>query len=126
MTITKPRRRVETVEYSRQYLHAGSLSWGFSFACDAAGTVDVAALQPAALENYRACVAGTNSTTDAGVRTYRHAYTHPAEGRCACRRIVVLDGDTRGEGIACDCGRLYNAGGQELAPRSQWDERGDY
>jgi len=35
--------------------------------------------------------------------------------------VVTLDGDRHGEGIDCKCGRVYNSGGQELAPREQWD-----
>jgi hypothetical protein len=43
--------------------------------------------------------------------------------KCACGcEVVSYLADT-----SCDnCGREYNAFGQELAPRSQWDEHGDY
>jgi hypothetical protein len=45
------------------------------------------------------------------------------EFKCTCGCFVVSYlADT-----SCDnCGREYNAFGQELAPRSQWDEHGDY
>jgi len=128
LTIIRPRRRDEIVEYSRVYRHnAGPAGAGFAFDCDYAGNVDTSRLAPTAAANYRACVLGLNDTTDEGVREYRRLYTQPAIGRCACGQAVTLDGDTRGEGIDCDCGRVYNGLGQELAPRSQWDDgRNDY
>jgi hypothetical protein len=45
------------------------------------------------------------------------------EFKCSCGCVVVSYlADT-----SCDnCGREYNSFGQELAPRSQWDEHGDY
>jgi hypothetical protein len=45
------------------------------------------------------------------------------EFKCVCGCVVVSYlADT-----SCDnCGREYNAFGQELAPRSQWEEREDY
>lgn len=51
-------------------------------------------------------------------------YTEPAVGRCHCGREVYLDGDY-GHGIDCECGRIFNMSGQELAPRSQWEDRWD-
>jgi hypothetical protein len=120
--LTKERRRVEGTAHDRVFDYVGHTGWGFSFACQADGTIK-GPLHPAAAENLAACLAGTNGTIDRGVRSYAYAYTVPAEGRCTCGAIVVLDGDTRGEGIDCDrCGRIYNSGGQELAPRSQWDD----
>jgi len=37
-----------------------------------------------------------------------------------CGRHVTLDYDN-GHGIDCECGRIYNGVGQELAPRATWD-----
>lgn len=45
----------------------------------------------------------------------------PAHGTCVCGREVYLEYDY-GHGIDCDCGRIYNQSGQELAPRSQWED----
>jgi hypothetical protein len=61
-----------------------------------------------------------------GVHTHTHTYVEPATGTCQCGRTVVLDGDYFGEGIDCECGRIYNMAGQELAPRSQWEENPYY
>lgn len=44
------------------------------------------------------------------------------EGECSqCNRTLVIE-DDNGEGWECECGQLYNLGGQELVPRSEWDE----
>lgn len=48
----------------------------------------------------------------------------PAHGTCTCGEEVWLDHDS-GHGIDCSCGRIYNQSGQELAPRSQWEDRWD-
>ena len=123
LTITRKRERITTTEYSRNFDWRGHTGWGFGFSSDADGNVDESKLAPEGLANYRACLNGTHDVVDRGVQVYTHSYTHPAEGRCVCRRLVVLDEDTRGEGIDCECGRIYNGVGQELAPRAQWEER---
>lgn len=58
------------------------------------------------------------------IETYQHTWMKPAEGKCPCGATVELDYD-HGHGIDCDCGRIYNMSGQELAPRSQWEDRWD-
>lgn len=55
---------------------------------------------------------------DRGVQEYRHSYTQPAVGECACGEHVDLGHFTN----TCECGRDYNMSGQLLAPRSQWGE----
>lgn len=51
-----------------------------------------------------------------------NTYTEPAVGLCPCGEEVYLENDY-GHGIDCECGRIYNGSGQELAPRSQWEDR---
>jgi hypothetical protein len=127
LTITKHGERVESVTYLRSFDYRGHTGWGFSFDCDEAGDVDIASMNPAAAENYHKCMNGEHDVVDRGVIACPHSYWSPAEGRCACGETVVLDGDTHGEGIDCECGRIYNRGGQLLAPRAQWHENGaDY
>lgn len=53
-----------------------------------------------------------------------NTYTQPAIGLCPCGEEIRLEGDY-GHGIDCECGRIYNGSGQELAPRSQWEDRWD-
>lgn len=43
------------------------------------------------------------------------------QGRCTCGRVIVVEYD-EGDGFDCECGRIYNLGGQELRPRSEWEE----
>ena len=54
------------------------------------------------------------------IQILRHRYKGvPALGQCSCGEEVLLSGFTN----TCDqCGKDYNLSGQELAPRSQWDE----
>jgi hypothetical protein len=54
------------------------------------------------------------------IEIVRHRYKGvPALGVCSCGTNVLLEGFTN----TCDnCGKDYNLGGQELAPRSQWGE----
>jgi hypothetical protein len=59
-----------------------------------------------------------------GYRFWDATWTEPATGTCPCGREVELYRDY-GHGIDCRCGRTYNMSGQELAPRSQWDDRYD-
>jgi hypothetical protein len=116
ITIVTERYTEDFVAYDRAFERTDGTG-GFGFTCDINGVVDEASMPAEARENYRKCLAGEFEVEDIGVRTYRWSYTHPATGRCACRRIVVLDGDA-----SCDCGRIYNQSGQELAHPSQWGE----
>ena len=43
------------------------------------------------------------------------------QGTCTCGRRITIEYDD-GMGYDCECGRIYNLGGQELRPRSQWEE----
>jgi hypothetical protein len=127
MNIISKRQRKTVVSYSHQFDWVGERNWGFGFDCDEAGKVDEAAMAPIGLANYRACLDGSmrgedgRAVVDRGIQCSTRTYMVPAVGQCACGRKVTLDGDTMGEGIDCACGRVYNAVGQELAPRSQWE-----
>jgi hypothetical protein len=121
LTIIKRRERIEQVTYDRYFERVDLPGAGFGFDCREDGTL-LPFKHQASADNYKACAMGEVNVIDRGVRVYRHSFSVPAEGRCACGRIVVLDGDTRGEGIDCECGRIYSSTGQELAPRSQWGE----
>jgi hypothetical protein len=41
----------------------------------------------------------------------------PALAECECGERIYLSAFTN----ECTCGRLYNLGGQRLAPREQWE-----
>lgn len=43
------------------------------------------------------------------------------QGTCPCGAVIVIEYD-EGYGWDCDCGRIYNLNGQELRPRSEWEE----
>jgi len=97
-----------------------STSGGYSFPCDHTGKVHE--LNPAAQKNYELCISGE-------VKTIRPAYVQertwtehmPATGECYCGAPVELRGDN--EGLCyCHCGECYNAAGQHIRPRSEWEE----
>lgn len=94
---------------------------GFSFDCDKDGNIDVAAMNPAARENYEACLSGFaqgEAVHATGVADFSYTYTGPLILGCSCGREVALDGFTN----TCECGRDYNSSGMLLASRSQWGE----
>jgi len=55
----------------------------------------------------------------AGAIVARHeTIVFPAKGSCECGRVVELPDFTN----VCECGRMFNSSGQELAPLEQWGE----
>jgi hypothetical protein len=88
---------------------------GFSFDCDSQGKV----AEPS--ENLISCQDGTFDVVFEGIKDRSYQVFEPDAGTCDCGRTVYLEGDF-GHGIDCKCGRIYNLSGQELAPRSQWEE----
>ena len=120
MNILQPSRTEEDVEHFLMYVYVDDADAGFMFPCDATGTPLLEGC-PAAQANYKACLRGevNGRAVEFVGLTQRVHYRHiPAEGRCACGRLVLLDGFTS----TCDCGRDYDSSGQLLAPREQWGE----
>jgi hypothetical protein len=112
-------------EFALSYEWRDDPGAGFSFPCDRGGNRFP---KDTSQENYDFCVAEAakpdGKVVYCGVVDYSRDYRHPAQGTCTCGRTVYLYADY-GHGIDCDCGRIYNMSGQELAPRSQWEERWD-
>ena len=121
-------KRVIVTEWRRQFDWEGETNWGFAFPCTEEGVL-LPDTTPLCYENYEACLRGEvdgRKIVDRGVTKFEHSYWQPGHGICVCEATVVLDGDTRGEGIDCPgCNRIYNSVGQQLAPRSQWEESVD-
>lgn len=106
-------------EYRLEFDYVDSPGCGFSFPCDRNGKVD---LTDGNTENYYYCINNPEGKMTEGILIdTSYSYTPDMYGTCDCGRRVYLRGDY-GYGIDCDCGRIYNFSGQELAPRSQWDE----
>lgn len=114
----KPERHEE---YRLSFEYPNQPGCGFSFECDINGNIDTHSMNPAALENLAGCLFGVIPVIYVGVEDWSKIYQDPPEGKCDCGRTVYLTYDY-GHGIDCDCGRIYNTSGQELAPRSQWEE----
>lgn len=106
------------VTYTLNFDRIDSPGSGFGFECDEKGYVDTSKLNPAALENYNACLAGTNGTKRKGVREWPYSVWVPSVGECDCGAHIELRNFTN----TCRCGRDYNGSGQLLAPREQWGE----
>jgi hypothetical protein len=119
MKIIKHCETVEETAYRLEWECTDCPGAGFAFDCDADGNVQVERLTGGGLANFLALRGGTmRNVTGPTMRTYTWTRVEPAVGRCVCGRLVDLDGFTCG----CDCGRLYNWAGQELAPPCHWGE----
>lgn len=116
MEIIKHSGHVDCVSYSRSFEWKDMPGAGFSFDCDEQG--NLAKLIPLAHQNYLFCLANPDKLTDQGIVKREWTYYEPAEGRCSCGRIVILDYDP----ATCECGLDYNLSGQLLAPRRFWGE----
>ena len=150
MSIPIIRKRERITTEQRRFSVEDEQGSGYGFDCDADGTVHFArdvydeigmdshaldwrtdqpmpdwAKSDAGVQNFANVVFGAYGIW-ANVRYYteRNSYTSPAIGKCSCGEEVALEGDY-GHGIDCECGRIYNQSGQELAPRSQWEDRYD-
>jgi hypothetical protein len=112
--------RVHTTEYHYEFWRSEDDRGGYSFPCDADGNIE---FTDDRRESFDFC---QNEVTlgnyiEVGVMERNYSEWEPAHGKCPCGRTVWLTYDN-GYGVGCDCGRDYNLSGQELAPRSQWDE----
>lgn len=108
------------VSYSRDFRYASDPGAGFGFPCDKNGSVQ--SLNPAAQENFEACLKGEvrgEKVIDLGISQHQNTYRSAAIGKCDdCGKKVELSSFTN----TCQCGADYNSFGQHLAPRSQWGE----
>lgn len=118
LTITKPREFKEVISYEREFRYLDDSSAGFSFTVDEQG--NCLNPHPEGQRNFAACLTGEvdgQKVRDLGTGRRISHISYPAEGLCACGRIVVLDGD-----VECECGRWYNSAGQELNHPSLWEQ----
>lgn len=125
LEIVNPRHTEHVERYVLRYHWRDDPGAGFAFPCDAQGH---RIPNPGADSNY--ALATTEAAKPNGKIIFDGFVDEsfdervPAEGKCKCGRTVWLEGD-HGHGIDCACGRIYNMSGQELAPRSQWEDRYD-
>ncbi len=124
LEIIKHRQRVQHDEYYHDYRSVSNPNAGYSFPCNEDGELIIEQDNPGRKENYVRVWQDTANYNYLGVKHRVHTYVEPGEGKCKCGRVVYLNNDY-GHGIDCECGRIYNMSGQELAPRSQWDDRYD-
>ena len=122
MNILRRSQRIITKSYGLSYEWNDIPGAGWSFPCDEHGAIIWSQMSQTASDDYEACQNGTLAVTFKGIVTYVHSFMEHARGRCCCGKIVDLISHTN----ECDCGRLYNLFGQDLAPRSQRDPLGEY
>lgn len=123
--VIRQRSRRTITEHYVTYAYANTPSAGFTFPADEHGNVLVKTLAPAGRDSYEACLTGvvdgervTGPSHQANTRTI----VEPAILECSCGRHVALTTNDN----ECDCGRIYNAFGQALAPRHTWEPDDPY
>jgi len=108
-------------EYALEF-EVGEGSW-LSFPCDKDGNVKP--LTPEGLSNYEKCMSGEIKTTEPPyVKDWSRWVTHPKVCECHCGQELPMYHDSEGM-VYCGCGKTFNTSGQELRPRSEWEERYD-
>lgn len=119
MKIIRERERITVQQYERSFTWVDHPDGGFSFPCDAEGTVDVSALFDFGRENYQKCIDGTYNVIDNGAVLYEHTYTLPAVLLCICGETVHLEDALYN---MCTCRRFYNLVGQPVRPPQMYYE----
>lgn len=95
---------------------------GYAFDCDENGNV-LDTLTPLGMENYKKCKSGEIKLyRPPYINEYRRLVRHPMVCKCHCGKELPMECDPEGI-VYCYCGKTYNPSGQELLPRSQWEER---
>lgn len=124
LTNFTPREPDHIIEFWLHFTRIAAPSSGYSFECNELG----APLNSAHAERAEELRADPAFMAPVIIRSER-TYHHPARGRCACGRTVILDGYYENP---CECGRAYNPSGQEIEPNygraealadgENWDE----
>lgn len=95
---------------------------GFSFPCDEHGKITMD-LPKEAMENLHYCLSHLHRFQWHGIRKREFTITEPAEGRCSCGAIVVLENYMGGDTCQCpECGQWYNIWGNALVEPEYWME----
>jgi hypothetical protein len=96
----------------------------YVFDCDKDGNVEKL-IHPDSVSNYEKCVSGQIKTIRPPyVKDWSRWVTHPMVCECHCGQELPMYHDYEGI-VYCNCGKMFNTAGQELRPRSQWEERYD-
>ena len=116
----QPSRQKLVVQYRLEF--DTDNSGGFSFPCDENGIV-VSDLNKDAKENLKHCLAHPEEFVAYNkVRRHEYSYTEPAKGTCSCGAEIDLSPTYMGACECSNCGKWYNAWGQELLPPDRWGE----
>jgi hypothetical protein len=116
MEIIQHRESKTSIFFCLEFERKGEKGCSYSFPCNEGGELEE--LNAAAYFNYQKCINNPDRYINKGVQKHSCLCITPRIGRCECGEEIYLDGFTN----SCDCGRMYNWAGQELAPVSQWGE----
>lgn len=109
--------------YEKEWIYSCGFGGGFSFPCDKDGTIDRTKLCPEAIHNLDVFIPAEVSKGNlkyTGIRHIHYQDTRKIPGlfKCDCGTIHEMGGYD----IFCDCGRIFNGSGQELADPLFWGE----
>jgi hypothetical protein len=94
---------------------------GYSFDCDEQGKVALDSLTQLQLKSWND--AQGNEYLPGVLHTSRNSWFDSGSVRCHCGAEHNLG---RYDSACDNCGQLFNAVGQQLRPRSEWEESEDY
>jgi len=115
--------RRAVVRYEHRFEYADLPGAGYAFEVTEAGALAKASELIEA--KYRACLAGIvdgSAVVDLGVHRSESVLLEPGVVRCDCGAEVVVWPSVVDAHECGACGRLFNGGGQELRPMSEWPE----
>jgi len=113
--LISPEKRSYHKEYNIVFRFVEDPNSGYSFPCNAQGTVSLETLPPSAVNNYIACCLGDvngHQVTLVGISEETIAVVENAVIRCDCGQPLELVDWYASECV--HCGREYNGGGQLL------------
>ena len=123
LKIIKEREPKESVTYSLEFDYRDDSGGGFTFPCDASGSLKVNEMTKEAQANYYKCLLDdTKRFYEPYIKTHTHHWVEPAVGECVCGEEVVLENQYMGACQCPKCGQWYNIYGQSLIPPEYWED----
>ena len=115
-------RRVEHVTKEYRIDFTDEHGSGCSFPCDERGNIDFDGMNPAALKNYKNCMAHPELYQEFNeFKVYTNRYVEKT-GTCDCGHEMEVYDQYQGACQCPECGRWYNLFGQRLNPPEMWEE----
>lgn len=116
--IISHKKKIETIEYRREFSLKSASGAGCSFECDERGVLKEMSTE--ALENYKYCLEHPREYLDEGVKKRYVCYEEPTHAICECGKEILLEDHLYGASKCIYCGRWHNMFGQEIKYPSMW------